>query len=80
MVQVGSDDKVHENVAASSYSDYLEYETAFRYAFVEIDTMGTSYVLQPIDFVGETELTPGFYTYELELDSEGNIDLDFKRD
>jgi len=79
-VQVGADDKFHENVAAGSYSDYLEYVKAYRYAYIKIDTLGNSHVLQPIDFVGEDSLSPGFYTYELEIDAEGNVDLDFKRD
>ena len=79
-VQVGADDKIHENVASGSYSDYLEYEKAYRYAYIKIDTMGNSHVLQPIDFVGEDSLGPGFYTYELEIDAEGNVLLDFKRD
>ncbi len=79
-VQVGEVTQVHENVAPDSYSDYLEYETAYRYAFIQIDTTGVSYTLQPIDFVGETPLSPGFYTYELKLDVDGNIALEFKPD
>jgi len=80
MVQVGGETQLHENIGADSFSDYLEYEEAYRYAFVEIDTAGTKYTLQPIDFVGETPLSPGFYTYELELGASGNITLDFKND
>lgn len=79
-VQVGTDDKIHENVAAGSYSEYLEYELAYRYAYIKIDTLGNSHILQPIDFVGEDSLGPGFYTYELEIDAEGNVLLDFKRE
>lgn len=79
-VQVGADDKFHENLAAGSYSNYLEYETAYQYDYIKIDTTGNSHVLQPIDFVGETALAPGFYTYELKIDTEGNVGLNFKRD
>jgi len=79
-VQVGAIENIHQNVAGGDFSDYLEYERAYRYAYIEIDTMGTSHVLQPFDFVGETELGPGFYTYELQIDAEGNVGLDFKRD
>lgn len=79
-VQVGGATQIHENVAAGSFSDYLEYEEAYRYAYIEIDTAGTKYILQPIDFVGETPLSPGFYTYALELNPEGSITLDFSTD
>jgi len=56
-VQVGDEDKIHENVAAGDYSEYLEYETAYRYAYIKIDADSTSYVLQPVDFVGEDSLS-----------------------
>ncbi len=79
-VQVGAEDKFHENVSAGSFTDYLEYETAYTYAYIKIDTTGNSHVLQPIDFVGETPLGPGFYTYELQIDLEGNVGLNFRRD
>lgn len=79
-VVVGEETQLHENVAAGSYSDYLQYEQAYRYAFVEIDTAGTKFTLQPIDFVGETPLSPGFYTYDLELEANGNIRLEFSPD
>jgi len=79
-VQVGAADKIHENLAADSYSEYLEYELAYRYAYIKIDTLDFSHELRPIDFVGEDSLGPGFYTYELEIDAEGTVILDFKRD
>lgn len=79
-VQVGADDKIHENIAPGKYSDYLEYETAYRYAYIKIEDDSTSYVLQPIDFVGEDPLNIGFYTYELSVSQEGDVSLDFKVD
>jgi len=79
-VQVGADDKIHEILTAGSYSDYLEYETAYSYAFIQIDTAATSFVSQPVDFVGETPLGPGFYTYELKVDTAGEIGLNFVRE
>jgi len=79
-VQVGSEDKIHENVASGSYSEYLEYETAYQYAYIKIDADSTSYVAQPIDFVGEDSLSFGFYTYELNVSEEGGVLLNFKVD
>ncbi|MGI9552472.1 MAG: hypothetical protein ACR2MT_14820 [Aurantibacter sp.] len=79
-VVVGEEDKIHENVAPGKYSDYLEYETAYHYAYIKIENDSTSYVLQPIDFVGETPLNIGFYTYELSVSEQGDVSLEFKVD
>ena len=79
-VQVGDEPQVYENITAGSFSDYLEYEEAFRSAFVQIDTAGTQYTLQADSLANEIPLSPGFYTYELELDADGNITLDFRTD
>ncbi len=79
-VQVGADDQVHENIASGDFSDYLEYEEAFRYAFIEIMAEDQTYTLQPIDFVGETPLSLGFYTYELNITESGDVILEFKVD
>ena len=79
-VQVGADDMVHENVAPGEYSEYLEYETAYRYAYIRIEADSTDHVLQPIDFVGEDSLNVGFYTYELDVSAEGDVMLEFKVD
>ncbi|HMB64734.1 MAG TPA: hypothetical protein VKN36_16760 [Eudoraea sp.] len=76
-VQVGDAEKMHMNVAPEAYSDYLIYETAYRYAFVEIRSGAETYTLQPIDFVGESELPIGFYTYELNVSEEGDVELEF---
>jgi len=76
-IQVGGDEMVHTNIAAGNYSEYLIYESAYRYAFINIISADESYVLQPIDFVGETPLPLGFYTYEIGLDAEGNVTLNF---
>lgn len=76
-IQVGNVDMVHTNVMPNSYSDYLEYETAYRYAYISISAAGETYVLQPIDFVGETPLPFGYYTYKIGLDDGGNVTLDF---
>lgn len=79
-VQVGADDKIHENVASGDYSEYLEYETAYQYDFIKIDADSTSYVLQPTDFVGEDSLNFGFYTYELNVSQDGDVLLNFEVD
>ncbi|MEZ4970058.1 MAG: hypothetical protein R2814_10450 [Flavobacteriaceae bacterium] len=76
-VQVGSDEMIHESIDPDEYSDYLEYETAYSYSYINIMVGGENYVLQPMDFVGETPLEFGFYTYALSISEEGNVILDF---
>ena len=76
-IQVGGDDMVHTNIHPDDYSGYLIYEIAYRYAYINITSAEETYILQPIDFVGETVLPLGFYTYEIGLDAEGNVSLNF---
>ncbi len=78
-VQVGDAQSLHANVAPNEYSEYLQYGTAYEYAYIKIESGSETYVLQPIDFVGEKPLTSGFYTYELNV-TEGNVLLVFKTD
>lgn len=76
-VQVGTNEEMYTNVASGDYSNYLVYEMAYEYAFVEIKSGEDIYVLQPIDFVGETQLPIGFYTYKLSVNEEGEVGLQF---
>ena len=76
-VQVGGDEMIHENIGPEEYSGYLEYETAYSYAYINIMVGEENYVLQPIDFVGETPLENGFYTYVLSISEEGDVVLNF---
>lgn len=76
-VQVGSNEELYTNIAPGDYSDYLVYETAYTYAFIEIKSGEEVFVLQPIDFVGEDELPIGFYTYSLNINEEGEVELQF---
>lgn len=79
-VQVGDAETPHMNVSPDAFSEYLVYETAYRYAYIQITSGAETYTLQPIDFVGETELPIGLYTYELDVSEEGDVLLEFKID
>ncbi|MEP0212806.1 MAG: hypothetical protein ABJD66_06315 [Cellulophaga sp.] len=73
MVQVNGDaENVYTNVASGEVSEYFEYETAYAYASILIEADGETYTLQAIDYVGETPLPLGFYTYELNVVEENN--------
>lgn len=54
------------NLNASSKSEYKVFDSAYRYAFVEFQINGETYTLQPIDYVGETPLENGNYTYQID--------------
>lgn len=55
--------------------------TAYRYGRVEATVDGQRVTLQPQDYVGETPLRPGRYTYELSLDaSRRALQLQFRED
>ncbi|MCM4173145.1 hypothetical protein DHD32_16815 [Arenibacter sp. TNZ] len=77
LVQVGSAEMLHELIGPDEYSGYLKYETAYEYAYINITVGEENYVSQPIDFVGETPLENGFYTYGLSISEEGDIILNF---
>lgn len=54
------------NINSGQKSDYKFFKVAYRYAFVEVDIDGETYTIQPIDYVGETPLTSGNYTYQID--------------
>jgi hypothetical protein len=56
---------------AGDVSEYKTFEKAYRYAYIELIVEGEIYRLQPNDYVGETPLAIGNYTYELNFDFQG---------
>ncbi|MEA1786838.1 hypothetical protein U1E44_12120 [Arenibacter sp. GZD96] len=79
-VQVGVEGNEYVNISSDDYSDYQEFEVAYTFNFIEIEANGETFVLQPIDFDGETPLPIGFYTYDLSISEAGDIDLVFVLD
>ena len=55
------------NIAKGQFSDYTKFQIAYRYAYVSVQIDGKEYVFQPIDYVGETPLTKGSYTYQIRV-------------
>lgn len=49
---------------AAKKTDYKVFESAYGYAFIELEIGGKTYTIQPIDYVGETPLEDGNYTYQ----------------
>ena len=56
----------YEDTKSGQESIYKVFESAYRYAFIELEIEGSTYTLQPIDFVGETQLKNGNYTYQID--------------
>lgn len=56
----------YEDLNAGQRSEYQLFEMAYRYAFVQLEIDGKTFTIQPIDFVGESLLKNGFYTYRLD--------------
>ncbi len=54
-------------VGSGGESAYRTVEKAYRYAYVEASAGQDQFVLQPIDYTGETLLEPGRYSYALDL-------------
>ncbi|WP_163410104.1 hypothetical protein [Flavobacterium ajazii] len=54
-----------DNINPGQNTGYKVFSKAYSYAFVELQIDGKTYTLQPIDYVGETTLEKGNYTYEI---------------
>ena len=68
------------SVRANGVSEYTPVETAYRYAYIEVEVGGEVLKIQPIDYVGERPLGPGRYTYLLNVTVEGHLTLEFRED
>ncbi|MDG1911949.1 MAG: hypothetical protein P8I42_03895, partial [Flavobacteriaceae bacterium] len=55
-----------ENIDSGQMSQYKNFETAYQYAFVELEIEGRIHTIQPIDYVEETPLEDGYYTYQID--------------
>jgi hypothetical protein len=55
------------DLQADATTEYVEFEGAYHYNYVELTADGTDFVLQPIDYVGETPLGSGHFTYEIDI-------------
>lgn len=66
VVNTSTGDTDFENIGPQEMTNYKTFETAYRYAFVELEIDGETYTLQPIDYVGETPLENGNYTYQID--------------
>ena len=65
-------------VPAHGASEYRRVTQAYSYALIIVQVGGEELRLQPVDYVGETALTAGRYTYALNVTIEGHLTLEFR--
>jgi len=68
-VQFPSQTEVYGTIPPNGVTDYRVVKKAYRYARIEAVVAGKPALLQPIDYVGESELKAGRYTYVLTIDA-----------
>jgi hypothetical protein len=79
LIGAGNDQKSYEPLAAKAKSKYQTYTNAYRYNSIEIEIEYNKYNIVPYDFVGESALQPGKYTYQISvLDQPDKRSLDLK--
>jgi len=69
IVNTYNKDVSFENLLTGQKSTYKKFDVAYSYAFVQLQINGKTYTIQPVDFVGETPLENGNYTYKIMANS-----------
>lgn len=78
-VRIAKNDTVYQNIEAGKFSEYIEYEKAYTTTTLTILTDSTSYNYFPV-VVSTDSLPIGFYTYEITLDEENQVGMNFRID
>lgn len=63
-------DRSYGDIEPGAVTDYQNWEQAYRYAYVSLTAEGKPMVIQPIDFVGETPLGAGRFTYVVTVEGD----------
>ena len=84
LVNTTGEDQLFGTIKSGSTSSYKLFKSAYRYAFVELKINGNIFTIQPIDYVGESLLLSGKYTYQLEilppLQRYGSLSITLRQD
>ncbi len=62
----------HGEIKSGENTCYRIYDEAYNYAYVSLIIDGEDLVIQPIDYVGETLLGVGYFTYHLDVEIINN--------
>jgi hypothetical protein len=77
------DGQTYDKLLPGGTSSYKGFDVLYRYAFIRIKSGNKEYILQPIDYFGETPLPEGNYTYVLGIDDPDDtygVSLEFRED
>lgn len=77
-VEIRVDTLFFENVSSDGFSDYMEFDVAYQQDTLRIEADSTV-----INFVPDSISNPlpiGLYTYQLDIDEEGELIFNFKID
>jgi hypothetical protein len=77
-------DSAHfDSIGAKAHTAYVAVDTAYGYAYIKAKAGKRAWICQPTDFVGETPLAPGYYTYAISpaavLDEKDEASMGFLR-
>lgn len=78
-VRVNEKDTVYENIPAGEFSEYYEFESAPEEMGLTIISDSASFEYTP-RVLAIDSLPIGFYTYELGLDEENQVEFNFRID
>lgn len=78
LVEVRNDSIQFENVTTEGFSNYVELETAYFQDTLRIEADSTQFTFIP-DSIGQP-LPIGLYTYQLNINEEGELEFNFKLD
>jgi hypothetical protein len=71
--------KKYGNISPGGTTDYQTWETAYRYSSVSLLADGKPMEIRPIDYIGETPLGDGHFTFALTV-KDGRLDIRSERD
>ena len=66
-INTGGGEHTYGSVASTQISDPALFQSAYRYCYVELKIDEDLFVLQPIDYVGETKIEDGEIIYEVDV-------------
>lgn len=73
------DSLFYENLTADGFSEYLEFETAFEAMPFTVETDSANFTYTPPE-ISFDPLPIGLYTYEVNINAEGEVELLFRID
>lgn len=59
--------QVYYDISAGLKTDYKAFDYIYNYAYIKAYYNNTTAIMQPIDYVGETKIENGKYTYRLSI-------------